>query len=124
MSKFNDEIRAQVDAIDKEAWKKIKEIFKKNNVIIVNDKKWNKPDHIAFCTSNGDVDAYLKHVLVKINDAGPFDFYVSAEELEEFKTVTWPKIYAKWRKEDREPERQRIKAEIESLQKQLKKLED
>lgn len=134
MSKFESDIRKKLKKIHSEAAAKVRKLLKSKKALLVDTVRWDQPGDFEFKKFGPAVGAYLISCgvikgpnAIDINDLvnDPMAFsLVTREELEEFKTVTWPKIYAKWRKEDREPERQRIKAEIESLQKQLKKLED
>lgn len=138
MSKFNQEIRKQIKKFNNEFIAKYKKLFKEKGVIAV-ERTWNKPSNQWFKRYGSNAKAYInslykcktptKDWVVDLLGYGNTCVFVTKEELKHFETVTFPKLYAKWKDEQKQLKKEehaknakdpaKIRAKIEKLQRQL-----
>ena len=135
MSNFNYEINKQIKKLNNEFIAKYKKLFKEKGVIGI-EWAWNKPNDLEFKRYGSNAKAYVKSLLMCKTPSKDWiadmlrygDVFVNKEELKEFETVTYPKLYAEWLakqkqlKKEEHAKNAKIRAKIEKLQRQLDEL--
>ena len=84
--------------------------LKKKGIVVLNDWAWDRPLNRDFNIYGADAKLYVKslrdntitkfgnneiNMLMEYPDSY---VYVTADELKQFETVTYPKLYAEWQK--------------------------
>ena len=149
MNKLNSEITKSIKQIRADMVAKYKKLFndlKKKGVTVLDDWAWNRPTFNDFKIYGADAKLYVKslsdntvtkfgnneiNTLIEYPDSY---VYVTADELKQFETVTYPKIYAEWQEDQKLIRVQKrannvknadkIRAKIANLQRQLDSLEN
>lgn len=147
MNKTNCDIIKSIKLLNTETFAKYKKFLKdlkKKNIIVFDCWDWNRPCMTDFHMYGNDAKLYIKsldcnrvkHIGQRdiadlIDDPANFTF-VTADELKKFKTVTYPKLYAKWHEEQKRVRAQKradnaknadkIRTKIAKLQHQLDNL--
>ena len=149
MNKLNREITKSIKQIKADMVAKYQEFFKdlkKKGIVVLDDWAWNRPIDRDFNIYGADAKLYVKslrdntitkfgnneiNMLMEYPDSY---VYVTADELKQFETVTYPKLYAEWQEDQKRVRAQKradnaknadkIRAEIAKLQRQLDSLEN
>ena len=149
MNKLNREITKSIRQIKADMIAKYQEFFKdlkKKGIVVLNDWAWDRPLNRDFNIYGADAKLYVKslrdntitkfgnneiNMLMEYPDSY---VYVTADELKQFETVTYPKLYAEWQEDQKRVRAQKradnaknadkIRAEIADLQRQLDSLEN
>ena len=149
MNKLNREITKSIKQIKADMVAKYQEFFKdlkKKGIVVLDDWAWNRPIDRDFNIYGADAKLYMKslrdntitkfgnneiNMLMEYPDSY---VYVTADELKQFETVTYPKLYAEWQEDqkliraqkraDNAKNADKIRAEIAKLQHQLDSLEN
>ena len=149
MNKLNREITKSIKQIKADMVAKYQEFFKdlkKKGIVVLDDWAWNRPIDRDFNIYGADAKLYMKslrdntitkfgnneiNMLMEYPDSY---VYVTADELKQFETVTYPKLYAEWQEDQKRVRAQKradnaqnadkILAEIAKLQRQLDSLEN
>ena len=149
MNKLNRDITESIRQIKADMVAKYQKFFKdlkKKGVTALNDWAWNRPLDRDFKIYGADAKLYVKslrdntitkfgnneiNMLMEYPDSY---VYVTADELKQFETVTYPKLYAEWQEDQKRVRAQKradnaknadkIRAEITKLQRQLDSLEN
>ena len=149
MNKLNREITKSIKQIKADMVAKYQEFFKdlkKKGIVVLDDWAWNRPIDRDFNIYGADAKLYVKslrdNTVTKFGDNEintlieyPDSYvYVTADELKQFETVTYPKLYAEWQEDQKRVRAQKradnaknadkIRAEIAKLQRQLDSLEN
>ena len=149
MNKLNREITKSIKQIKADMVAKYQEFFKdlkKKGIVVLDDWAWNRPIDRDFNIYGADAKLYMKslrdntitkfgnneiNMLMEYPDSY---VYVTADELKQFETVTYPKLYAEWQEDQKRVRAQKraddaknadkIRAEIAKLQRRLDSLEN
>ena len=149
MNKLNREITKSIKQIKADMVAKYQEFFKdlkKKGIVVLDDWAWDRPLNRDFNIYGADAKLYVKslrdntitkfgnneiNMLMEYPDSY---VYVTADELKQFETVTYPKLYAEWQEDQKRVRAQKradnaknsdkIRAEIAKLQRQLDSLEN
>ena len=149
MNKLNREITKSIKQIKADMVAKYQEFFKdlkKKGIVVLDDWAWNRPIDRDFNIYGADAKLYVKslrdntitkfgnneiNMLMEYPDSY---VYATADELKQFETVTYPKLYAEWQEDQKRVRAQKradnaknadkIRAEIAELQHQLDSLEN
>ena len=149
MNKLNREITKSIRQIKADMIAKYQEFFKdlkKKGIVVLDDWAWDRPIDRDFNIYGADAKLYVKslrdntitkfgnneiNMLMEYPDSY---VYVTADELKQFETVTYPKLYAEWQEDQKRVRAQKradnaknadkIRAEIADLQRQLDSLEN
>ena len=149
MNKLNREITKSIKQIKADMVAKYQEFFKdlkKKGIVVLDDWAWNRPIDRDFNIYGADAKLYVKslrdntitkfgnneiNMLMEYPDSY---VYVTADELKQFETVTYPKLYAEWQEDQKRVRAQKradnaknadkIRAKIADLQRQLDSLEN
>ena len=149
MNKLNREITKSIKQIKADMVAKYQEFFKdlkKKGIVVLDDWAWNRPIDRDFNIYGADAKLYMKslrdntitkfgnneiNMLMEYPDSY---VYVTADELKQFETVTYPKLYAEWQEDQKRVRAQKradnaknadkIRAKIADLQRQLDSLEN
>ena len=149
MNKLNREITKSIKQIKADMVAKYQKFFKdlkKKGIVVLDDWAWNRPIDRDFNIYGADAKLYMKslrdntitkfgnneiNMLMEYPDSY---VYVTADELKQFETVTYPKLYAEWQEDQKRVRAQKradnaknadkIRAEIAKLQRQLDSLEN
>ena len=149
MNKLNREITESIRQIKADMVAKYQKFFKdlkKKGIVVLNDWAWDRPLNRDFNIYGADAKLYVKslrdNTVTKFGDNEintlieyPDSYvYVTADELKQFETVTYPKLYAEWQEDQKRVRAQKradnaknadkIRAEIADLQRQLDSLEN
>lgn len=149
MNKLNREITKSIKQIRADMVAKYQKLFndlKKKGVTVLDDWAWNRPTSNDFKIYGADAKLYVKslrgYMVTKLNnfkidkliDCPDCYVYVTADELKQFETVTYPKLYAEWqenqkliraqKRADNAKNADKIRAEIADLQRQLDSIEN
>ena len=149
MNKLNREITKSIKQIKADMVAKYQEFFKdlkKKGIVVLDDWAWDRPLNRDFNIYGADAKLYVKslrdNTVTKFGDNEintlieyPDSYvYVTADELKQFETVTYPKLYAEWQEDQKRVRAQKradnaknadkIRAEIADLQRQLDSLEN
>ena len=149
MNKLNRDITESIKQIRADMVAKYQKFFKdlkKKGIVVLNDWAWDRPLNRDFNIYGADAKLYVKslrdNTVTKFGDNEinmlmeyPDSYvYVTADELKQFETVTYPKLYAKWQEDqkliraqkraDNAKNADKIRAEIAKLQRQLDSLEN
>ena len=149
MNKLNREITESIRQIKADMVAKYQKFFKdlkKKGIVVLDDWAWNRPIDRDFNIYGADAKLYVKslrdntitkfgnneiNMLMEYPDSY---VYVTADELKQFETVTYPKLYAEWQEDQKRVRAQKradnaknadkIRAKIADLQRQLDSLEN
>ena len=149
MNKLNREITESIRQIKADMVAKYQKFFKdlkKKGIVVLNDWAWDRPLNRDFNIYGADAKLYVKslrdNTVTKFGDNEintlieyPDSYvYVTADELKQFETVTYPKLYAEWQEDQKRVRAQKradnaknadkIRAEIAKLQHRLDSLEN
>ena len=149
MNKLNRDITESIRQIKADMVAKYQKFFKdlkKKGIVVLNDWAWDRPLNRDFNIYGADAKLYVKslrdntitkfgnneiNMLMEYPDSY---VYVTADELKQFETVTYPKLYAEWQEDQKRVRAQKradnaknadkIRAKIAELQHQLDSLEN
>ena len=149
MNKLNRDVTKSIKQIKADMVAKYQEFFKdlkKKGIVVLDDWAWNRPIDRDFNIYGADAKLYVKslrdntitkfgnneiNMLMEYPDSY---VYVTADELKQFETVTYPKLYAEWQEDQKRVRAQKradnaknpdkIRAKIADLQRQLDSLEN
>ena len=149
MNKLNRDITKSIHQIKADMVAKYQKFFKdlkKKGIVVLDDWSWNRPIDRDFNIYGADAKLYMKslrdntvtkfgnneiNMLMEYPDSY---VYVTADELKQFETVTYPKLYAEWQEDQKRVRAQKhadnaknadkIRAKIADLQRQLDSLEN
>ena len=149
MNKLNRDITKSIKQIRADMVAKYQEFFKdlkKKGIVVLDDWAWDRPIDRDFNIYGADAKLYVKslrdntitkfgnneiNMLMEYPDSY---VYVTADELKQFETVTYPKLYAEWQEDQKRVRAQKradnaknadkIRAKIAELQHQLDSLEN
>ena len=149
MNKLNRDITKSIQQIKADMVAKYQKFFKdlkKKGIVVLDDWAWDRPIDRDFNIYGADAKLYVKslhdNTVTKFGDNEintlieyPDSYvYVTADELKQFETVTYPKLYAEWQEDQKRVRAQKradnaknadkIRAEIADLQRQLDSLEN
>ena len=149
MNKLNRDITESIRQIKADMVAKYQKFFKdlkKKGIVVLNDWAWDRPLNRDFNIYGADAKLYVKslrdNTVTKFGDNEinmlmeyPDSYvYVTADELKQFETVTYPKLYAEWQEDQKRVRAQKradnaknadkIRAEIAKLQRQLDSIEN
>ena len=149
MNKLNRDITESIRQIKADMVAKYQKFFKdlkKKGIVVLNDWAWDRPLDRDFNIYGADAKLYVKslrdNTVTKFGDNEintlieyPDSYvYVTADELKQFETVTYPKLYAEWQEDQKRVRAQKradnaknadkIRAEITKLQRQLDSIEN
>ena len=149
MNKLNRDITESIKQIKADMVAKYQKFFKdlkKKGIVVLNDWAWDRPLNRDFNIYGADAKLYVKslrdNTVTKFGDNEinmlmeyPDSYvYVTADELKQFETVTYPKLYAEWQEDQKRVRAQKradnaknadkIRAKIAELQHQLDSLEN
>ena len=146
MNKLNREITKSIKQIKADMVAKYQKLFddlKKKGVMVLDDWTWNRPTFTDFKIYGADAKLFVKslrdNIVTKLGNNEinmlieyPDSYtYVTADELKQFETVTYPKLYAEWQEDQKREKRadnaknaDKIRAKIAKLQRQLDSLEN
>ena len=111
MNKLNRDITESIKQIKADMVAKYQKFFKdlkKKGIVVLNDWAWDRPLNRDFNIYGADAKLYVKslrdNTVTKFGDNEintlieyPDSYvYVTADELKQFETVTYPKLYAEW----------------------------
>lgn len=141
MNKLNRDITESIRQIKADMVAKYQKFFKdlkKKGIVVLNDWAWDRPLNRDFNIYCADAKLYVKslrdNTVTKFGDNEintlieyPDSYvYVTADELKQFETVTYPKLYAEWQEDQKRVRAQKradnaknadkIRAEIAKLQ--------
>ena len=149
MNKLNREITESIRQIKADMVAKYQKFFKdlkKKGIVVLDDWAWDRPIDRDFNIYGADAKLYVKslrdntitkfgnneiNMLMEYPDSY---VYVTADELKQFETVTYPKLYAEWQEDQKRVRAQKradnaknadkIRAEIAKLQRKLYSIEN
>ena len=149
MNKLNRDITKSIQQIRADMVAKYQKFFKdlkKKGIVVLNDWAWDRPLNRDFNIYGADAKLYVKslrdntitkfgnneiNMLMEYPDSY---VYATADELKQFETVTYPKLYAEWQEDQKRVRAQKradnaknsdkIRAEIAKLQRQLDSIEN
>lgn len=149
MNKLNREIIKSIKQINADMVAKYQKLFddlKKKGVTVLDDWAWDRPTFTDFKIYGADAKLFVKslrgnmvtklgnneiNMLIEYPDSY---VYVTADELKQLETVTYPKLYAEWQEDQKRVRAQKradnaknadkIRAKIAELQRQLDSLEN
>ena len=149
MNKLNRDITKSIRQIKADMVAKYQKFFKdlkKKGIVVLDDWAWDRPIDRDFNIYGADAKLYVKslrdntitkfgnneiNMLMEYPDSY---VYVTADELKQFETVTYPKLYAEWQEDQKRVRAQKradnaknadkIRAKIADLQRQLDSLEN
>ena len=149
MNKLNRDVTKSIKQIKADMVAKYQEFFKdlkKKGIVVLDDWSWNRPIDRDFNIYGADAKLYVKslrdntitkfgnneiNMLMEYPDSY---VYATADELKQFETVTYPKLYAEWQEDQKRVRAQKradnaknadkIRAEIAKLQRQLDSIEN
>ena len=116
MNKLNREIAKSIKQIKADMVAKYQEFFKdlkKKGIVVLDDWAWDRPIDRDFNIYGADAKLYMKslrdntitkfgnneiNMLMEYPDSY---VYVTADELKQFETVTYPKLYAEWQEDQK-----------------------
>ena len=116
MNKLNREITKSIKQIKADMVAKYQEFFKdlkKKGIVVLDDWAWNRPSDRDFNIYGAEAKLYVKslrdntvtkfgnneiNMLMEYPDSY---VYVTADELKQFETVTYPKLYAEWQEDQK-----------------------
>ena len=116
MNKLNREITESIRQIKADMVAKYQKFFKdlkKKGIVVLNDWAWDRPLNRDFNIYGADAKLYVKslrdntitkfgnneiNMLMEYPDSY---VYVTADELKQFETVTYPKLYAEWQEDQK-----------------------
>ena len=116
MNKLNREITKSIKQIKADMVAKYQKFFKdlkKKGIVVLDDWAWNRPIDRDFNIYGADAKLYMKslrdntitkfgnneiNMLMEYPDSY---VYVTADELKQFETVTYPKLYAEWQEDQK-----------------------
>ena len=149
MNKLNREITKSIKQIKADMVAKYQEFFKdlkKKGIVVLDDWAWNRPIDRDFNIYGADAKLYVKSLrdntitkfgnneINMLMEYPDIYVYVTADELKQFETVTYPKLYAEWqenqkliraqKRADNAKNADKIRAKIADLQRQLDSLEN
>ena len=149
MNKLNREITESIRQIKADMVAKYQKFFKdlkKKGIVVLNDWAWDRPLNRDFNIYGADAKLYVKSLrdntitkfgnneINMLMEYPDIYTYVTADELKQFETVTYPKLYAEWQEDQKRVRAQKradnaknadkIRAEIANLQRQLDSLEN
>ena len=149
MNKLNRDITESIRQIKADMVAKYQKFFKdlkKKGIVVLNDWAWDRPLNRDFNIYGADAKLYVKslrdNTITKFGDNEintlieyPDSYvYVTADELKQFETVTYPKLYAEWQEDQKRVRAQKhadnaknadkIHAEIAKLQRKLYSIEN
>ena len=149
MNKLNRDITKSIKQIKADMVAKYQKFFKdlkKKGIVVLDDWAWDRPIGRDFNIYGADAKLYVKslrdNTVTKFGDNEintlmeyPDSYvYVTADELKQFETVTYPKLYAEWQEDQKRVRAQKradnaknadkIRAKIAELQHQLDSLEN
>ena len=149
MNKLNRDITKSIQQIKADMVAKYQKFFKdlkKKGIVVLNDWAWDRPLNRDFNIYGADAKLYVKslrdNTITKFGDNEinmlmeyPDSYvYATADELKQFETVTYPKLYAEWQEDQKRVRAQKradnaknadkIRAKIADLQRQLDSLEN
>ena len=149
MNKLNRDITESIRQIKADMVAKYQKFFKdlkKKGIVVLDDWAWDRPIDRDFNIYGADAKLYVKslrdNTITKFGDNEinmlmeyPDSYvYVTADELKQFETVTYPKLYAEWQEDQKRVRAQKradnaknadkIRAKIAELQHQLDSLEN
>ena len=149
MNKLNRDITKSIKQIRADMVAKYQEFFKdlkKKGIVVLNDWAWDRPLNRDFNIYGADAKLYVKslrdNTITKFGNNEinmlmeyPNSYvYATADELKQFETVTYPKLYAEWQEDQKRVRAQKradnaknadkIRAKIADLQRQLDSLEN
>ena len=149
MNKLNRAITKSIQQIKADIvakYQKFCKDLKKKGIVVLNDWAWDRPLNRDFNIYGADAKLYVKslrdNTVTKFGDNEintlieyPDSYvYVTADELKQFETVTYPKLYAEWQEDqkcvraqkraDNAKNADKIRAKIADLQRQLDSLEN
>ena len=116
MNKLNREITKSIKQIKADMVAKYQEFFKdlkKKGIVVLDDWAWDRPIDRDFNIYGADAKLYVKslrdNTITKFGDNEintlieyPDSYvYVTADELKQFETVTYPKLYAEWQEDQK-----------------------
>ena len=149
MNKLNRDITESIRQIKADMVAKYQKFFKdlkKKGIVVLDDWAWNRPIDRDFNIYGADAKLYVKslrdntvtkfgnneiNMLMEYPDSY---VYATADELKQFETVPYPKLYAEWQEDQKRVRAQKradnaknadkIRAKIADLQRQLDSLEN
>ena len=149
MNKLNREITKSIKQLKADMVAKYQEFFKdlkKKGIVVLDDWAWDRPIDRDFNIYGADAKLYVKslrdNTVTKFGDNEinmlmeyPDSYvYVTADEIKQFETVTYPELYAEWQEDQKRVRAQmradnaknadKIRAKITELQRQLDSLEN
>ena len=149
MNRLNRDIAKSIKQIKADMVAKYQKFFKdlkKKGIVVLDDWAWDRPVGRDFNIYGADAKLYVKslrgNMVTKLGDNEinmlmeyPDSYtYVTADELKQFETVTYPKLYAEWQEDQKRVRAQmradnaknadKIRAKIADLQRQLDSLEN
>ena len=149
MNKLNRDITKSIKQIRADMVAKYQEFFKdlkKKGIVVLDDWAWDRPIDRDFNIYGADAKLYVKslrdNTITKFGNNEinmlmeyPNSYvYATADELKQFETVTYPKLYAEWQEDQKRVRAQKradnaknadkIRAKIADLQRQLDSLEN
>lgn len=149
MNKLNREITKSIKQIKADMVAKYQEFFKdlkKKGIVVLDDWAWDRPIDRDFNIYGADAKLYVKSLrdntitkfgnneINMLMEYPDIYTYVTADEIKQFETVTYPKLYAEWQEDQKRVRAQKradnaknadkIRAEITKLQRQLDSLEN
>ena len=149
MNKLNREITESIRQIKADMVAKYQKFFKdlkKKGIVVLDDWAWNRPIDRDFNIYGADAKLYVKslrdNTITKFGNNEinmlmeyPNSYvYATADELKQFETVTYPKLYAEWQEDQKRVRAQKradnaknadkLRAKIADLQRQLDSLEN
>ena len=149
MNKLNREITKSIQQIKADMVAKYQKFFKdlkKKGIVVLDDWAWNRPIDRDFNIYGADAKLYVKslrdNTITKFGNNEinmlmeyPNSYvYATADELKQFETVTYPKLYAEWQEDQKRVRAQKradnaknadkLRAKIADLQRQLDSLEN
>ena len=149
MNKLNRDITKSIKQLKADTVAKYQKFFndlKKKGIVVLDDWAWDGPIDRDFNIYGADAKLYVKSLrdnmvtkfgnneINMLMEYPDIYTYVSADELKKFETVTYPKLYAEWQKDqkliraqkraDDAKNADKIRAEIAKLQRQLDSLEN
>ena len=151
MNKLNRDITKSIKQIKADMVAEYQKFFKdlkKKGIVVLDDWAWDRPIGRDFNIYGADAKLYMKSLrgnmvtklgndeinMLMLMEYPDIYTYVTADELKNFETVTYPKLYAEWQEDQKRVRAQKradnaknadkIRAEIDNLQRQLDSLEN
>ena len=149
MNKLNRDSTKSIKQIKADMVAKYQRFFKdlkKKGIVVLDDWAWDRPIGRDFNIYGADAKLFVKslrdNIVTKLGNNEinmlieyPDSYtYVTADELKQFETVTYPKLYAEWqegqkliraqKRADNAKNADKIRAKIAKLQRQLDSLEN